>query len=207
MIKNDKRFYHRPCSPARAGNENNFAVFRVCALPELAGRCRRRCVGLRIQKPYRSSEVSRLRGGVARPLSDPEVPSSTSSPPQNSCIFWIIISSQRNREIVRVRCLPSSITGHKLQWARGSSFDIRYPYSSAIKRDLYGATITFTLRVLECISRGRRQFYCGGIMRNESENLDAACEYVYIIAAALRGLFALAVILHRAFIMQTRVYV
>lgn len=155
---------------------------------------------------HRLTEAPKHRdywGGVPRPLSDPEVPSSSPSP-QNSCIFWIIISSQRERGRGS-ETLPSSITGHKLQWARGSSFDIRYPYSSAIKRDLYGATITFTLRALECISRGRRQFYCGGITRNESENLDVACEYGYIIAAALRGLFALAVILHRAFIMQTRV--
>jgi len=112
----------------------------------------------------------RSGGDALRPLSDPEVPSSSpppppssSSVPQNSCIFWIIISSDASLFYYR----PQITVG-----TRAAVVLIYDPYSSAIKRDLYGATITFTLRTGVPRVFHRRQFYCG-ITPRENENLDA----------------------------------
>lgn len=55
---------------------------------------------------------------------------------RGSRVFRIIISP--------VQFLPSSITA-TTNYRGHASFDIRPSYSSAINRDLYGATITFTL--------------------------------------------------------------
>lgn len=55
---------------------------------------------------------------------------------RSSCIFWIIISSGVSLPLL----LPT--TNYRAAAAVVLIYD---PYSSAIKRDLYGATITFTL--------------------------------------------------------------
>lgn len=65
--------------------------------------------------------------------------------PQSSCIFWIIIS------------LGVSLFHYRPQITAAAVVLIYDPYSSAINRDLYGATITFTLcnRGPPCISPPR----------------------------------------------------
>lgn len=107
-----------------------------------------------------------------------------------SCIFWIIISSA-----VLPLLLPT--TNYRVVAAVVLIYD---PYSSAIKRDLYDATITFTL------DTGPPVYFTGdsfnAARRNQCESITAArTRFIHFICISSRASVLLYLLRNTTFIL------